>query len=193
MCVPLRFVIPLNLDFSVSRNERQLTKLRFLAQGVSRFITKLCVKPILKCVLFSWLYKLFSYFALVCTSISWALVNMHAVLFSVPKFVWVFFPSSGTCHYFVIRTPHSLPHGRHNLMISRRTLSESNILTTIKGFGINILPTRASRNLGLLQGLRKVGDLGTVGITIWEMRACQNHAFHREGAGGMSLYGSDTW
>ena len=40
------------------------------------------------------------------------------------------------------------------------------MLTTIKGFGISILPTRASRNLGLLQGLRKVGDLGTLGIAI---------------------------
>ena len=91
---------------------------------------------------------------------------MHAVLFSVPKFAWVFSPSSGTLRYFVIRTTHSLPDGRHNLTISRRTLSESNILTTIKGFGISILPTRASRNLRLLQGLRKVGDLRTVGITI---------------------------
>ena len=43
--------------------------------------------------------------------------------------------------------------------ISRRTLS-------IKGFGISILPTRACRNLGLLQRLGEVGDLGTVGITI---------------------------
>ena len=65
-----------------------------------------------------------------------------------------FFPSYGTFHYFVIRTPYSLPHGRHNLIISRRTLSETNILTSI-------LSTRASRNLGLLQGLRKVGDLGS--------------------------------
>ena len=82
-----------------------------------------------------------------------------AVLLSVPKLVWVFSQAAP-------RTPHPLSHGRHDLIISRRTLSESNILTTIKGFGISILPTRASRNLGLLQGLRKVGDLGTVGIAI---------------------------
>ena len=125
--------------------------------------TKLCVKPILKCFLFSRLYKLFCYFAFVCTSISLALVNM-AVLFSVPKLVWVFSQAMG--HSIFIRTPHPLPHGRHNVIISRRTLLESNILTTIKGFGISILPTRASQNLGLLRGLRKVGDLGTLGIVI---------------------------
>ena len=80
-----------------------------------------------------------------------------AVLLSVPKLVWVFSQAA---------PPHPLSHGRHDLIISRRTLSESNILTTINGFGISILPKRASRNLGLLQGLRKVGDLGTVGIAI---------------------------
>ena len=89
---------------------------------------------------------------------------MHAVLFLSPN-LYGFFPKLWDIP-FVIRTPHSLPHGRHNFMISRRTLSESNILATIKGFGISILLTRASQNLGLLQGLRKVGDLGTVGITI---------------------------
>ena len=102
-----------------------------------------------------------------------------------------FFPSYGTFH-FLIRAPHPLPHGRHDLIISRRTLSKSSILTTIKGFEISILPTRASRNLGLLQGLTVLGDLGTVGIAIYEIGACQHHAFHRGGAGGMSLYGSDT-
>ena len=102
-----------------------------------------------------------------------------AVLFSVPK--------------FFIRTPHPLPHGRHDVITSRRILLESHILTTIKGFGLSILPTRAFQNLGLLQGLRKVGDLGTLGIAIKEIkRACRNHAFHRGGAGEMSLYGSDT-
>ena len=87
-----------------------------------------------------------------------------AVLFSVPKLVWVF-PKLWDIPFF-IRTPHPLPHGRHNVIISRRTLLESNILTTIKGFGISILPTRASQNLGLLRSLRKVGDLGTLGIVI---------------------------
>ena len=166
MYVPFRFVIPLNLDFSVSRNERQLTtKLRFLAQGVSRFITKLCVKPILECVLFSRLGIIFLFCT--CLYINKLSLGEHACrAFFCPQICMGFFPSSWTFHYFVIRTPHSLPHGRHNLMISRRTLSESNILTTIKGFGMSVLPTRASRNLGLLQGLWKVGDLGTVGITI---------------------------
>ena len=88
-----------------------------------------------------------------------------AVLFSVPKLVWVFSQATGHSNFF-IRTPHPLPLGRHNVIISRRTLLESNILTTIKGFGISILPTRASQNLGLLRGLRKVGDLGTLGIVI---------------------------
>ena len=91
---------------------------------------------------------------------------MHAVLFSVPKFVWVFSQALGHSIILLSAPPTSLPHGRHNLMISRRTLSESNILTTIKGFGISILPTRASQNVGLLRGLRKVGDLGTLGIVI---------------------------
>ena len=74
-------------------------------------------------------------------------------------FVWVFSQALGHSMILLSAPPTSLPHGRHNLIISRMTLSESNILTTVKGFGISILPTGASRNLGLLQGLRKVGDL----------------------------------
>ena len=59
------------------------------------------------------------------------------------------------------------PYGRYNQIISRRTLTESDILTTIKGFRISILPTRACqmlRFLRLLQGLWELGDLGPVGI-----------------------------
>lgn len=47
-----------------------------------------------------------------------------------------------------------------NLIISRGSLSESDILIVIKGFGINILPTKTCRNfgsLGLLQGLQELG------------------------------------
>ena len=88
-----------------------------------------------------------------------------AVLFSVPKLLCFFFPKPWDIPFF-IRTPHPLPHGRYDAIISRRTLLESNILTTIKSYGISILPTRPSGNLGLLQGLRKVGDLGTLGIVI---------------------------
>ena len=47
-------------------------------------------------------------------------------------------------HSIFLSAPHPLRHGEHNVIISRRTLLESNILTTIKGFGISILPTRAS-------------------------------------------------
>ena len=69
--------------------------------------------------------------------------------------------------HFFICTP--LPYGRYNQIISRRTLLESDISTTLKGFGISILPTRACQILGLfrlLQGLWELGDLGPVGITI---------------------------
>ena len=58
-------------------------------------------------------------------------------------------------------------YGRHNLIIPTRTLSESDILTTINfnGNGISILPTRACRNLRLhrlLQGRWKLRDLACV-------------------------------
>ena len=43
-------------------------------------------------------------------------------------------------------------YGRQNLIISRRTLSECYIFTTIKGFGIVLLPTMSHRDF-LLQGL----------------------------------------
>ena len=75
-----------------------------------------------------------------------------AVLLSVPKLVWVFFPS---------RTPHPLSHGRHDLIISRRTLSESNILTTIKGFGIAFYPQGP---LGILDYYKALGKW-----EIWEL------------------------
>ena len=57
-------------------------------------------------------------------------------------------------------SPSSPMEGIINLIISRGTLSESDILIMIKGFGINILPTRACLNfgsLGLLQGLQELG------------------------------------
>ena len=99
-----------------------------------------------------------SYFHILDLSVNHKLsLGEHGRASFCPQVSMGFFPS---------RTPHPLSHGRHDLIISRRTLSESNILTTINGFGISILPKRASRNLGLLQDLRKVGDLGTVGIAI---------------------------
>ena len=52
--------------------------------------------------------------------------------------------------FFISSPPPPTPRlGRHNLILSRRTLSKSNILTTIKGFGISILPTRTCQKLRL--------------------------------------------
>ena len=68
---------------------------------------------------------------------------------------------NGACHFY------PPPYGRHNLIIPRRILFESDILTTINfnGIGISILPTRACRNFPLhrlLQGRWKLRDLACV-------------------------------
>ena len=63
---------------------------------------------------------------------------------------------------FLSAPPLPPPYGRYNQIISRRTLLESDFLTTIKGFGISILPTTACQILGLLrllQGLWESGDI----------------------------------
>ena len=76
--------------------------------------------------------------------------KFHTIL----MMIWIY---SNTRHS--IFYPHPLPPpscGRHNLIIPRMTLSESDISTTRKGFAISILTTRACRKLrllGLLQGL----------------------------------------
>ena len=77
-----------------------------------------------------------------------------AVLLSVPKLVWVFSQAAP-------RTPHPLSHGRHDLIISRRPLSESDILTTIKGFGIAFYPQGP---LGILDYYKALGKW-----EIWEL------------------------
>ena len=69
---------------------------------------------------------------------------------------------NGTFIFLSAPPPPPPPYGRYNQIISRRTLLESDFLTTIKGFGISILHTTACQILGLLrllQGLWESGDI----------------------------------